>query len=800
MGSPAFVARLQIRRRWQSLVVLALVVALAGGLATALIAGARRSSSVVQRYFDATIPYDLLVGAQSLARSELLAIPGVERVDRDMYFGSTYVKPNGRLGDSINSVIYDRSSIDPTIRVLAGRVPGATDASSVLVNEGFVQQFGLNVGDVVRVKTFAQRDLPDVQANHYDTPHGPEYRFRIAAVIRSPLDIAVDEPRVLTNEASFSGSGMYVPSAFYEANHSQFLGFGEAFDVELGESTSVPAFEAAVKRSLGARAYSYFGPARFADRRASFSTPVDLETAGLLALGIATAVAGAIVVALLLGAEQRAHEEDDELFRALGATRMQLGTAAVLRTAPFAAIGGVGVLTLALALSARFPIGVGHLLELHRGLDANLAVLLLALVIAVAFVSAIAFWLGWRAPRPRRAVASRAHGGIGRVLARNGAPADIVVGTHFAFGDGPARGSSTRPAVAGGAVALAVVVGLGVFVAGTDHLYSAGSAHGFPWDAAIGNTNFTMSKARETAIVRDRRVATATRARYGQATVGGRSAEVLAYDPMGSAPPEMLSGRLPTHADEIAPGAKLLRELHARVGDRVKLSVADSEFTGPETRRTVDRELTVVGVSIPPIMGESEFGEVAVVPISTIRAAGGITAPQLVLVRLRGSNHLADARGLARDYTPEIVLDNVPARVVNLHRVRSLPRLGALLAAFFGTVLLAYTLAVSVRRRIRQLGVLRALGMNARRVGRVLMWQGIALALAITLIGLPLGVVVGAIFWRTFAHGLGIATRATYPASLLLLIPAAIVVGVLAAVVPAHRARRQHVSELLHAE
>src|SRR5439155_6972342 len=132
-----------------------------------------------------------------------------------------------------------------------------------------------------------------------------------------------------------------------------------------------------------------------------------------------------------------------------------------------------------------------------------------------------------------------------------------------------------------------------------------------------------------------------------------------------------------------------------------------------------------------------------------------------------------DARGLAREYTPEIVLDNVPARVVNLHRVRSLPLVGALLAALFGTVLLAYTLAVSVRRRIHQLGVLRALGMNARRIGRVLVWQGIALALAITLIGLPLGVGVGAVFWRTFAHGLGIATRAVFPASLLLLIPAA---------------------------
>jgi putative ABC transport system permease protein len=84
--------------------------------------------------------------------------------------------------------------------------------------------------------------------------------------------------------------------------------------------------------------------------------------------------------------------------------------------------------------------------------------------------------------------------------------------------------------------------------------------------------------------------------------------------------------------------------------------------------------------------------------------------------------------------------------VVNLHRVRSVPRLGALLAALFGTLLLVYTLAVSVRRRIRQLGVLQALGVNARRVGRVLRRQGVALALAITPIGVPLGVVAGAVF------------------------------------------------------
>src|SRR6185436_10237471 len=134
MGSPAFAARLQIRRRWRSLVAVTVFVALAGGLAAALIAGARRSSSVVDRYFAATIPYDLQVGAQRLSRAQLLAIPGVKRADRDTYFASTYLKPDGSLGDGINSLIYDRSSLDPTFRVLDGRLPDATDTSAVLVN------------------------------------------------------------------------------------------------------------------------------------------------------------------------------------------------------------------------------------------------------------------------------------------------------------------------------------------------------------------------------------------------------------------------------------------------------------------------------------------------------------------------------------------------------------------------------------------------------------------------------------------------------------------------------------------
>jgi hypothetical protein len=230
----------------------------------------------------------------------------------------------------------------------------------------------------------------------------------------------------------------------------------------------------------------------------------------------------------------------------------------------------------------------------------------------------------------------------------------------------------------------------------------------------------------------------------------------------------------------------------------LKLSVADGEFV-PASGRTRDRELTVVGVSLPPVMGESDFGEEAVVTLSAIRSTGGIADPQLVLTRLRG-DPAATAKGLAHDYTPDVLLDNVPARVVNLHRVDSLPALGAVIAASFGTMLLAYTLAVSARRRTRQLGVLRALGMSGRRVSSALAWQGVALALTTTIIGLPLGIALGSLLWRSVAHQLGTLPRVTIPTSVLLVIPAAIVVGMLAAVIPARRARRQHISELLRTE
>jgi ABC-type antimicrobial peptide transport system permease subunit len=90
--------------------------------------------------------------------------------------------------------------------------------------------------------------------------------------------------------------------------------------------------------------------------------------------------------------------------------------------------------------------------------------------------------------------------------------------------------------------------------------------------------------------------------------------------------------------------------------------------------------------------------------------------------------------------------------------------------------------------------------MSSHRLGRVLTWQGVVLATAMAAIGLPAGILLGAVAWRTIADQLGVAANAVVPLWIALLLPAAIAAGVLASVLPARRLRRKDVATLLRAE
>ena len=126
----------------------------------------------------------------------------------------------------------------------------------------------------------------------------------------------------------------------------------------------------------------------------------------------------------------------------------------------------------------------------------------------------------------------------------------------------------------------------------------------------------------------------------------------------------------------------------------------------------------------------------------------------------------------------------------------------SVLVSFFGIV---NTLVLSIVERTRELGALRAVGMTSRQMRRMIRHESIITALIGATMGIVLGVGLAALVTRrlsdysvsTGGDGMHLAIPGV---SLAVFALAAVVAGVLAAVLPARRAGRLNVLQALQYE
>ena len=81
--------------------------------------------------------------------------------------------------------------------------------------------------------------------------------------------------------------------------------------------------------------------------------------------------------------------------------------------------------------------------------------------------------------------------------------------------------------------------------------------------------------------------------------------------------------------------------------------------------------------------------------------------------------------------------------MTNLHNVRVLPLALAAFLALLAVGALSYVLVASSRRRRREFGILRAIGLDRRSIRRVVHVQATAIAIVGLVFGIVLGIVVG---------------------------------------------------------
>jgi putative ABC transport system permease protein len=109
------------------------------------------------------------------------------------------------------------------------------------------------------------------------------------------------------------------------------------------------------------------------------------------------------------------------------------------------------------------------------------------------------------------------------------------------------------------------------------------------------------------------------------------------------------------------------------------------------------------------------------------------------------------------------------------------------------------TLALSIHERVRELGLLRAVGMDRRGLRSMIRWESVVIAVLGAVLGLATGVVFGWAMVRALdSQGI---TELVVPAwQLAGFVAFAAVAGVLAAVLPGRRAARVDVLKALAAE
>jgi predicted lysophospholipase L1 biosynthesis ABC-type transport system permease subunit len=107
----------------------------------------------------------------------------------------------------------------------------------------------------------------------------------------------------------------------------------------------------------------------------------------------------------------------------------------------------------------------------------------------------------------------------------------------------------------------------------------------------------------------------------------------------------------------------------------------------------------------------------------------------------------------------------------------------------------------SIRRRRRDLAILKALGFVRRQVWATVAWQASCVAVISLLVGVPVGIAAGRWAWNAFANSVGVVPEPAIPlVAALLVIPITLIAANAVAALPARAAGHVGPASVLRTE
>ena len=821
--------RADVRLRWRAMACLALLLGIIGGVVLTAAAGARRTDTAyprLLRWANATqlevlpegtglIGYYAALARQpdTGKRIAAMTIQGLYQATLPTDYTATVnaiSSPDGTLGVTVDRV-----------KILRGRMYDPAAPGQAMVDSRLASLEHLTPGSTLRLAV-----VPNGPGGTPDYSKVTRIAFLVTAIV-------VFDDQIVPTGTNPSQPTALLSSPFDATPLAASVRYGDEALVRLRPGTDLTAFQTAAE-TLATHYPATSGKIIFINLSDQISATERAIRPQAVALAVFAGLTGLIALAVigqLMSRQLTLDSAEFPILRALGMRRASLVGLSLARLAVVTVTGAVVAVGIAIAASPLMPIGPARLAEPQPGIEVNLAILgagfaaiallPLAAVVPPAWRAAdrVRGPLGVTEPAEGRARPSRLAAALTRTGSLTGG-----IGARMAFEPGRGRTAvPVRSALAGSVTAVAALAAAAVFGASLIGLVSTPHRYGQNWDQEMDLVFGGVPGAFGAQLIAtDPSIIAYAAGNCGQLTIDGQIVPAIGIDQVhGGGYLTLLAGRAPAAPDEVALGEQTLRAVHAHLGQTIGVTVNQVINGGPG----VPHAMRVVGVAVLPAFSRGGFsptglGTGAITTASVLSAESTSLATTLCrtsatcynffLLRYKPGTDLSAAAArltavLQAHQCPIgsciVGADQRPGEIKGYTSIRDTPLVLAAILVVLAVGTLAHVLLTGVRRRRRDLAVLKTLGFGRSQVLRVVAWEATAFAAVALIIGLPLGVVAGRLAWAVFANAAGVSTQPAIPVPLILLaIPVALALANLIAAWPGWTAARLRPALVLRTE
>ncbi|HTZ09898.1 MAG TPA: FtsX-like permease family protein [Acidimicrobiales bacterium] len=830
--------RATLVRHWADHLVLALLIALLGGVAMGAVVAARVTQSSYPQFLRHTDASDLTLSTYGISSASatnysprttaaIARLPEVKRVESWVGVFAVPMRdgaPELSLGNDLNLAASESGLYFHMDRATAveGRVADPRRVDEFMTTALGAQLLGIHVGQVIPVGLYLPEQATEPGFGTARVPPARVFAMKLVGIVVFNNQVVEDDTdRLPTNLVYTPALARLAPR---EATQGTWYG------IQLAPGARIAQVEQALLRVLPPGAVGNFNVTAITE--AKVERAVKPESIALGVFGLIAALATLGTALPVLSRRLRATQGDREVLRALGAgpgVTLLDGLAGSLAAV---GVGSVLACLVAFGLSQLAPLGpVGAVY--HPGIVADWTVLGLGLVVLAGGLGLAALVIGIRTAPQRVARLGMGAPGSSRVAqsaAALGLPLPGVVGLHLALE--PGRGRTAVPArsvLAGAVVAVTTVTATLTFGSSLHRLVTHPALYGWNWSYALEGEN-GVPPGSLSLLSHQHAVAAWSGYSDPNLQIDGQTVPALTTKGQPGVAPPILSGHAVTGAGQVVVGTATLASLHKHLGDVVTIS-----YGSPNTAPLYlpPTPAVVVGTAtFPAIAGSSTFAEHTGMGTGALVPTGDLPkrfldlvqppdptldGPALVFVRLRPG--VSPAAGLAvlrhvvgvadREFAadPQGAGDTVmvlpvqrPAEIVNYQSTGSAPVVLAGGLGLGAALALALALVGTVRRRRPDLALLKTLGFTGPQLASALAWQASVTAVVGVIVGVPLGIVAGRQLWILFARDIAAVPQPAVPLSLVLVALGAVILANLVAAAPARLAAATPVVDVLHQE